>query len=181
MSNDHKIVIHNLKNTFGELKRLLKKLISNKVGLYGELEILHLRNGEVIDRRFFPNVVTNDGLAEVAGLINGVTSGAFTYIAIGTGTTSETSSDTILETEITSGGGSRASATTSRVTTSQTNDTAQLQYTFSFTSSFAVTESGCFDASGPPPAGEMLCRKVFSAMNVANGDAIQITWKIQVQ
>ena len=100
--------------------------------------------------------------------------------AIGTGTTGEGASDTALETEITTGGGARASATCSRVTTSQTNDTAQLVYTWTFSSTFAVTESGVFDAAGPPPSGVMLCRKTFSAINVGSGDQLQITWKVQV-
>ena len=93
-----------------ELIRVFRLKIGTHMGLYGELEIKHIRNGEVIDVRKFPNVVTYTGYAEVAGLINGDTSGPFTYIAIGTGTTGEGASDTALETEITSGGGSRASA-----------------------------------------------------------------------
>jgi hypothetical protein len=159
------------------LNKIYALIVKSKVGLYGELEVLHIRNDKVIDRHYFPNVITNTGIAEVAGLINEVTSGGFTYIAIGTGVTGELVTDSTLESEISSGGGSRASATPSRITTAVTNDTAQLLHTFSFTSGFAVTESGIFDAAS---VGVMLARKTFTAMNVANGDAIQITWKVQV-
>ena len=102
---------------------------------------------------------------------------AFTYIAIGTGTASASASDTALGTEITTGGGARASATVSRVTTDVTNDTAQAVVTFNFTSGFAVTETGLFNASS---SGTMLNRQVFSAVNVTSGDSLQVTIKIDV-
>lgn len=92
------------------------------------------------------------------------------------GGTSANAGDTTLMSEITTGGGARAAATASRVTTTVTNDTAQLLLTFNFTASFAVTESGALNASS---AGTLLARQVFSAINVANGDSLQVTWKFQ--
>lgn len=124
------------------------------------------------------NLVTNAGAAGVASRING--SGgeaAFTYIAIGTGAVAAAVTDTTLGTEISTGGGARASATASRTTTDVTNDTARLVHTFNFTSSFAVTESGVLNAAS---SGTLLCRQVFSAINVANGDSLQVTWDIDV-
>lgn len=124
------------------------------------------------------NLVVSAGQAGVASRING--SGgeaAFTYIAIGTGTTAPAAGDTTLQTEITTGGGARAAATASRVTTDVTNDTAQLVLTFNFTASFAVTESGVLNAAA---AGTLLARQTFSAINVANGDSLQVTWKFDV-
>jgi len=134
--------------------------MKEKLGLKGEIEILLLdKDGKIKDVRRITNVITNTGKAQTAGLINGVVTTAFTYIAIGTGTTAESASDTALETET-----HRESATCSRVTTNVTNDTAQLQATFSgYTGTEAVTESGVFDAS---TGGNMLCRKTFSAINV---------------
>ena len=151
--------------------------ITENVGLTGHIDILHFREGELIDERHIKNVITNTGKAEVAGLINGDTTGPFTYIAIGTGTTAADATDTALESEISSGGGERTSATCSRTTTDTTDDTAQLVATFNFTSSFAVTETGVFDAASD---GIMLCRQTFSALNVQSGDSLQITWKIDV-
>lgn len=148
-----------------------------RIGIDGAVEILHLRKGEVVDRRDFHNLVVSAGKAEVAGLMNGVTTGPFTYIAIGTGVAAAAAADTALGAEITTGGGARASATCTRVTTTVTNDTAQLVLTFNLTATFAVTESGCFDAA---TAGVLLCRQVFSALNVVSGDSLQITWKIAV-
>jgi len=123
------------------------------------------------------NLITNAGFAGVASRLNGAGSeAAFTYIALGTGTTAANVADTALETEIATGGGSRANATASRVTIVVTNDTAQLQHTFNFTGTFAVTESGILNAAS---SGVLLARQVFSAVNVVSGDSLQVTWKVQ--
>lgn len=121
------------------------------------------------------NLVTNAGKAGVASRING--SGgeaAFTYIAMGTGTNAAAAGDTTLQTELAASGLSRANATASRVTTTVTNDTAQLVQTFTVTGTVAVTESGVLNAAS---SGTLLARQVFSAINVVNGDSLQITWK----
>lgn len=124
------------------------------------------------------NLVTNTGRAGVASRINGAGSeAAFTYIAIGTGTTAAAVGDTTLQTEITTGGGARAAATASRVTTDTTNDTARLVLTYTFTSTFAVTEAGALNAAS---AGTLLNRQVFSAVNVVSGDSLQVTIDIDV-
>lgn len=113
--------------------------------------------------------VVNNGLGEVANLIIGGGT-AFSYIAIGTGTTAATVSDTDMETET-----QRDSATTSRVTTNTSDDTSQWVKTFSFTGSEAVTEYGVFnDAS----AGTMLLHIVDDAVNVSDGDSLQVTVKL---
>lgn len=124
------------------------------------------------------NLVTNAGKAGVASRINGAGSeAAFTYIAIGTGTTAAAAGDTALQTEITTGGGARAAATASRTTTDVTNDTARLVLTYTFSSTFAVTEAGALNAAS---AGVLLNRQVFSAVNVVSGDSLQVTIDIDV-
>jgi hypothetical protein len=123
------------------------------------------------------NLVTSAGKALVAGRINGSGApAAATYIAVGTGTTAAAAGDTTLQTETATSGLSRAAGTVSLVTTSVTNDTAQITNTFSVTGSVAVTESGVLNAAS---TGTLLCRQVFSAINVANGDSLAITWKVQ--
>lgn len=144
----------------------------------GWFKLVH-RNaaGEIVTEREVKNLVVTVGKAGIAGLINGVVTNFYDYIAIGTGTTAAAAGDTALETEISTNGGARALATLSRVTTSTTNDTAQFVVTFNFTGSFAVTEAGILDAAS---TGNLLCRQVFSAVNVVNGDSLQITWKVQI-
>jgi hypothetical protein len=147
------------------------------VKVQGWFEIEHRdKDGHVKRRDIYENLVTDAGKAGVAGLINGVITDFFDYIAIGTGATAAAAGDTALQTEISTGGGSRALATLSRVTTTVTNDTAQFVVTFTFTSGFAVTESGVLSASS---SGTLLCRQVFSAYNVVNTDQLTITWKVK--
>lgn len=124
------------------------------------------------------NLVVDAGKAGVASRINGAGGeAAFSYIAIGTGTTAPAATDTALQSEITTGGGARQAGTISRVTTTVTNDTARVTATFNFTASFAVTETGLFNAA---TGGTMLNRLTFAAINVASGDSLQITVDVQV-
>lgn len=122
------------------------------------------------------NLITNVGLAIAAGQLNGVTTAPVTAIALGTGTTAAAAGNTAMETEITNSGGSRGAATTSRVTTTVTNDTSQWVKTFNFTGTKAVTEEGLLDNN--TSGGNLLARQVFSAVNVVNGDSLQITHKV---
>lgn len=127
-------------------------------------------------KRLVSNLVTDAGKAGVASRINGDGSeAAFTYIAVGTGTTAANAADTTLETELAASGLSRAAATVSRVTTDVTNDSARLTKTFSVTGTVAVTESGVLNAAS---TGVLLARQVFSAVNVVNGDSLAVTWTI---
>ena len=123
------------------------------------------------------NLMTNAGFAGVAARISGVGSpNAYTYIAVGTGATAANVADTTLQTELAASGLSRAAASMSQVTTTVTNDTAQAVVTFTVTGTAAVTESGLLNAAS---TGTLLCRQVFSAINVVNGDSLQITWKVK--
>lgn len=124
------------------------------------------------------NLVTSAGVAGVASRINGSgAEAAFTFIAIGTGAVAAAAGDTALGAEITTGGGARAAATASRVTTDVTNDTARLVLTYTITATFAVTESGVFNAAS---AGVLLARQVFAAINMVNGDSLQVTWNLDI-
>lgn len=124
------------------------------------------------------NLVTNAGFALVAGRINGSGSpAAATYIAVGTGVVAANVADTTLGTELAASGLSRAAGAVSLATTVVANDTAQVVVTYTVTGTVAVTESGLLNAAA---AGALLCRQVFSAINVVNGDSLQITWRIQV-
>jgi len=145
---------------------------ADNIRLKDILIIEHYRNGKKIDERIVENLIVNSGKAQVSGLIGGVVTGVFNYIAVGTGTTSPSPTDTSLQNEV-----MRASSTNSQTTTNVTNDTLQLQATFNFTSSYAITEAGIFNASS---GGTMLARQTFGAINVASGDSIAITWKVVV-
>lgn len=154
----------------------VKPGLANYLAAYG-IRIPFL-TGIWSDSIVIANGVTDAGKAGVASRINGSgAEAAFTYIAVGTGTTAFAAGNTTLETELAASGLSRAAATASRVTTDVTNDTAQLVLTFTVTGTQAVTESGVLNASS---SGVLLCRQTFSAINVVNGDSLQVTWKIDV-
>ena len=148
-----------------------------KAGIMGVIEIIcRGKDGKVKGERLVRNKITNAGLAAMAALLlTDVAEDSFDYIAVGVGTTAAAATDTTLETEITDSGLARAAGTGTRVTTTVTNDTAQLATTFSVTGSKAVTEAGMLNAAS---AGDLLARQVFSALNVVNGDSLAITWKI---
>jgi len=134
--------------------------------------------GHWSDRKVISNLVVDAGFVAVAKRINGVDSiAAFTYIGLGTGTTAADHADTGLETPITDSGLERAAGTASIVTTTVTNDTAQLLKSFSVTGAKDVTESAVFNAASD---GTMLARQTFSAIGVVNTDTLQITWKFKV-
>jgi hypothetical protein len=145
----------------------------DKIGFKGWANFKHFdSNSNLIGELTTPNTVMGVGKAQVAGLLNGQVTTAFTAIAIGTGTTAPATSQTALIAEV----GSRGSATCTRQTTTGVNDTAQDVATFSFNGSTAITESGLFDASA---SGTMCTRATFAAINVSSGDSLQITWKVQ--
>lgn len=133
--------------------------------------------GHWSDSKLVSNLITNAGRALISGMINGSGApAAATYVAVGTGVTAANAADTTLQTETAASGLSRAAGTVSLVTTTITNDTAQVLKLFTVTGTVAVTEAGLLNASS---SGTLLCRQVFSAINVINGDTLQITWKVQ--
>jgi len=131
------------------------------------------------DFYFRKNIITNVGLACMVRLIfAGLTEDKFGYLAIGSGTTSESATDTALEYEV-----ARKSASVSQTTTTITDDTALLEATFSkddgLSGSMNISETGIFNASS---GGDMLARKVFSAVPVDwdAGDTLTIRYYVQM-
>lgn len=116
--------------------------------------------------------ITNAGKSEIAGLaINSGSPTSFGYLAYGTGTTAFAATQTALVTE-----SQRAAATVSKVTTTVSNDTSQLTYSFAISSSETITEVGIFNASS---SGTMWARTVLtSSRAVVSGDTYSLTYKV---
>ena len=121
------------------------------------------------------------------GACYGALTGAWDVIAIGTGTTAAGGSnpaetDVVLETESTANGGARGVATT-KTWGNLTAGIPQLVMSKTFTSTGgdigAVTESGLFNSTTVAGSG-MLARNIFSAVTLASGDSITITWTFKV-
>ena len=163
--------------TFDEQVAVAARLGRGEIDVLANVHIEHWRDGQLFAVRDGHNLVTSAGKAAVAGLINGVISNFFEYVAIGIGAVAAVAGDTTLGIEITTYGGSRASGTTSRSTLNVTDDTANVAKTFTITAggTFAVTEAGLLDSAS---TGILLARQVFSALNVIVSDTLAITWKI---
>lgn len=144
-----------------------------QVELHGSADILHYRDGKLIDSRHLDNLIVNVGIALLAGLTDGSATAYINAMALGTGTIAAASTDTALETEVI-----RVATTNALVTTTVTNDTAQFTGSFSFTASYAITEEGLFNST-TASSGTMLSHMVFAAVNVVSGDSIQYIHKIQ--
>lgn len=93
------------------------------------------------------------------------------FVAIGTGAGTAAITDTTLFTEVET----RTSGTSTRVTTTVTNDTYQSVGTVTATATRAVTNAGLFDASS---AGNLFMKGDFSTINLSSGDSIQVTAKV---
>ena len=144
------------------------------------------RNGVVLQSHIGEDLITSAGKAAVPALIlKDVTSvSGYDFIAIGSGATAASTGDTTLEAEA-----YRAAGTGTQVTTTVTNDTAQLVYIFSSgnpsglygesTGTRAIEEAGLFSEL---TGGVLLCRQTFNALNISwdGGDSLSITYKVQV-
>jgi hypothetical protein len=97
------------------------------------------------------------------------------YIAMGTGTTAVQLTDTALGGEVES----RTTGTSSRTTTTSTNDTYQVTGTVTATASRTIGEAGLFDQSAL--GGNLFVRGVLaSTISLASGDSVAFTFTVQV-
>jgi len=128
--------------------------------------------GEILDSEEFSNLIVNNGLERVARLINGDSSTYFRAIAIGTGATAVTNSDSALDDEFT-----RAAATL----TYEASYKAKFTHTFTFGTgvSETITEAGIFD-SDTVSGSTMLARLVFTGKEVSPLISLIITGTITV-
>ena len=163
------IVTMRLRGSDGELKPLFRvnkiwKWIKKSFGI--DLQIPFLTGIYTLEA-IRMNTIADTGLSEGAKLLGGLSADPISHLAIGIGTPSSTA----LGSEITTGGGARASVTPTSQTDSVTGDTVRSENTFTFTSSFAITEEGLFNHAS---AGDMIASQNFATMNVVSGDSLTI-------
>lgn len=153
--------------------------IKDNVGSHGRARIQIFQDGKCIqDGGWQKNGSTNAGLAVISGLAgNTGAQNAFIYLELGTGNTAFSASQTTLISAITDSGLARAAATISRVTTTQTNDTLQLTYTWTASGTKTIAEVGVFNAAS---SGVMGYRQVpASTLSAVSGNQIMITYQIK--
>lgn len=127
-------------------------------------------------------VLTHAGKAIVTDRVKG--SGAEpSQIGWGTGAGTAGAGDTTLFTEkavdLSAGTGTRTAGTSSRVTTTQTNDTYQVVGTRTATGAGTVTNAGLFD-NATIGSGALLMKADFAGIGLASADAIEFTFKLQI-
>ena len=146
-------------------------MINDFAGATGQLSvILRDADGNIKQDVRVKNLVVNTGLNFMTSRMKDTTLAAMTHMAVGSGTTAAAAGDTALETQISA----RVSLTSTTVTANA------IEYVAAFgagVSTGAITEAGIFNAS---TAGTMLCRTVFSVVNKAAADTLQITWTITI-
>lgn len=131
------------------------------------------RNKTVLD--LGSGLVTTAGVTKLSQ-DTAVTAGTATFAAMknvgtGTGTTAAAVGDTALQTAI----GTTATAGTNTNAVVSTNATVTNITTVAYTGTAAVTEFGLFNQTTLSGA-VMWDHKIFSAINVVNGDSIQFTY-----
>jgi hypothetical protein len=144
-------------------------MIKDGLKLRGDLGlVLRDKDGNIKEQREEKNLVVSAGLNFICDRMEGTSEAVMSHMAVGSGSTAAAAGDTDLESIL----GSREALDSTTVSTN----------TITYVSSFeagegtgAITEAGIFNAS---TAGTMLCRTVFSVINKAADDTLQITWTI---
>jgi len=128
------------------------------------------KDGNVKEKRQETNLVVSAGLDYIASRMKDATATAMTHMALGTGTSAAAAGDTALGTQA----GSREILDATTVT----NNTIKYEAAFEAGDvTGAITEAGVFNAD---TAGTMLCRVVFSPVNLSVTDSISVDWTITI-
>lgn len=117
-------------------------------------------------------VLTNAGKDILTNRIKGAGTEPV-FVAWGTGAGTAAITDTTLFTESAE---ARTSGTSTRQTTTTTNDTYQVIGTITATATRAITNAGLLDASS---AGNLFVKGDFATINLVTNDSIQFTIKLQ--
>jgi len=134
------------------------------------------KNGKIKETRQKNNLVVNNGLNHILQRMKGTSQNVMSHIALGTGATAVVNNQTGL---------------TSKVGSSKQFDNsfpsitgASITYQASFTPSSpgdvigAITEAGIFNSSSNNAL--MLCRIVFSPVNMSATDSMLVNWTISL-
>lgn len=128
--------------------------------------VLRDKDGNVKQIEKAENLIVTTGVAGIVDrLLASPTIGVPTHAGVGTGTTAAAAGDTTLQTEV-----------DRNALTSKNRSGAVLTMVADWAAgdaTAAITEAGIFNASS---SGTLFSRVVFSVINKAAGDTLQITW-----
>ena len=139
--------------------------------LSGDLTIIKTSEDgskEVFERK---NLVVAVGKTNIAARMAGNTAAVMSHMAIGTGNTAATTSDTTLSSEL-----ARVALTVAGGTPSSNTVTYSALFPAG-TGTGSLEEAGVFNAGA---SGTMLCRTVYPVINKQAADSITITWVISI-
>lgn len=146
--------------------------INDKPLFKGRFIVEHFdESGRRKDLRIVENVIVTVGKNFLAAWLAAATQSDYfmQHIALGTGSSAASPSDTVLETEL-----------STRVAGTITSNGAIWQNQAFFAPGVdtgTITEAGLFSASS---GGTMLARQVFPAIIKGAGEAIQVTWQVTI-
>lgn len=160
-----------------------KNTISDSGAIRGFYRLQISEEGRVVgDSGWKENQVTNLGIQQylVEWLIGDTVNGkSVTYMALGTGG-APASNDTSLTGEITHAAGSRATVSTSIVSSRTGQFTAAFNSANSFvTASANISNVGLFNTS-TTSAGTMFAGNTFASSSVATNQSVQVTYQIRL-
>lgn len=163
----------------------------NKIGEqlrpHGYVTVSVFRDGQEIYHYEDHNLITEVGMDFIADQIgNTPGTAAANWIALSSDSTAPAAGDTTLQGEITTGGLQRAQGTFTQGTGGE-RDTWTISKTFNANGTHTdVRKAGLFTAgvTGTPGNGNddgiMVAENTFSGVNLASGDTLTITWKIDL-
>jgi hypothetical protein len=151
------------------------QVTTDSLSPHGYVTVSVTRDGQEIYKHEDHNLITNAGkdfISAQLGSTSAATNGA-NYIALSSNTAAPAVTDTTLTGEITTDGLERAQGTYAHET-----GTSTFTVTRTFTASDAhadVQKAGLFTAAS---SGTMMAENTFTAVSLASGDQLTITWTI---
>ena len=141
----------------------------------GDLHIvLRDEHGNIKEDRLETNLVVNTGLAFITSRMYDGTTGVMSHMGVGSGSTAAAGTQSALVTEL----GRSALYSTTRVTTTVSNDAIQYVATFGAgVGTGSLQEAGILNAAS---AGTMLSRVIFGVITKGAADTLTITWKVTI-
>jgi hypothetical protein len=148
------------------------------IKMSGWVEIEHRdKDGNLLNERRFPNVVTQSGRALAGKLLIGTTATAATYLCLGSNaTTTANSCKTIAEHTNAAGGLGRTSATVSMVGIS----TAKWAFTWTCGSDGMIVQEEAIAHQASVANAELVAMQTFASITVNSGDNINVSHYISI-
>lgn len=132
--------------------------------------VLKDKDGNIKYERKVNNLVVDTGLAYIASRMKDATANPMTHMAVGSGTTAPSASNTDLQSIL----GSREVLDSTDVTGSSVSFSCGFE---AGEGTGAITEAGLFNSV---TGGTMLCRTTFAVINKGASDTLSIVWTVTI-